>query len=99
MPFLVDSVTMALARHDLDSGLVVHPQLLVRRNVAGALREGIGPLSDIKTGGGPGGGGPGGGSASASGAGRGGRGDRPAQRQQDWWRPRWWWPRWWQRCR
>src|SRR5216683_287064 len=46
MPFLVDSVTMALARHDLDSDLVVHPQLLVRRDVAGALREVAGPLSD-----------------------------------------------------
>ena len=78
MPFLVDSVTMALARHDLDSGLVVHPQLLVRRNVAGALREVAGPLSDIKAGGGPGGGGlgrggPGGGSAGADGAGGAGR--------------------------
>jgi len=49
MPFLVDSVTMALARHDLDSDLVVHPQLLVRRDVAGALREVAGPLSDPAT--------------------------------------------------
>src|ERR1019366_8127118 len=78
MPFLVDSVTMALARHDLDSDLVVHPQLLVRRNVAGALREVDGPLRDIKNGGGPGGGGrgrggPGGGSAGADGAGGAGR--------------------------
>jgi glutamate dehydrogenase len=56
MPFLVDSVTMTLVRHDLDSDLVVHPQLLVRRNVAGALREVIGPLSDIKAGGGGSGG-------------------------------------------
>ncbi len=47
---------MALARHDLDSDLVVHPQLLVRRNVAGALREVVSPLSDIKAGGGAGGG-------------------------------------------
>jgi glutamate dehydrogenase len=46
MPFLVDSVTMALAHHDLDSELIVHPQLLVHRNVAGALREVAGPLSD-----------------------------------------------------
>ena len=40
---------MALARHDLDSDLVVHPQLLVRRDVAGALREVAGPLSDPAT--------------------------------------------------
>jgi glutamate dehydrogenase len=50
MPFLVDSLTMALARHDLDSDLVVHPQLLVRRDVAGALREVLGPLSDASSG-------------------------------------------------
>jgi glutamate dehydrogenase len=46
MPFLVDSLTMALSRHDLDSALVIHPQLLVRRDVAGALREVAGPLND-----------------------------------------------------
>jgi glutamate dehydrogenase len=50
MPFLVDSLSMALSRHDLDSDLVVHPQLLVRRNVAGALREVAGPLSDVTSG-------------------------------------------------
>ena len=43
MPFLVDSITMELARHDLDSYHIVHPQLLVRRDVAGALREVVGP--------------------------------------------------------
>jgi glutamate dehydrogenase len=46
MPFLVDSVTMALARHELDGDLVIHPQLLVRRNVAGELHAVTGPLSD-----------------------------------------------------
>ena len=50
MPFLVDSVTMELARHDLDSDLIVHPQLLVRRDVAGALREVVGPLATSRHG-------------------------------------------------
>ena len=46
MPFLVDSVTMELARHGVNSYRVVHPQLLVRRDVAGALREVLpGPLT------------------------------------------------------
>ena len=35
MPFLVDSVTMLLARHDHGIHLVVHPQLLVVRDVTG----------------------------------------------------------------
>ena len=43
MPFLVDSITMELARHDLDSYHIIHPQLLVRRDVAGTLREVVGP--------------------------------------------------------
>jgi glutamate dehydrogenase len=43
MPFLVDSVTMELARHSLDSYHIVHPQLIVRRDVAGTLREVVGP--------------------------------------------------------
>ncbi|MBA2640454.1 MAG: NAD-glutamate dehydrogenase [Nocardioidaceae bacterium] len=38
MPFLVDSVTMFLARHDHGIHLVVHPQLHVVRDVTGALR-------------------------------------------------------------
>ncbi len=38
MPFLVDSVTMHLARHDHGIHLVVHPQLLVVRDVAGDQR-------------------------------------------------------------
>jgi glutamate dehydrogenase len=38
MPFLVDSVTMELNRHQLSTHLIVHPQLNVRRDVAGHLR-------------------------------------------------------------
>jgi glutamate dehydrogenase len=44
MPFLVDSITMELAKHGLSARLVVHPQLRVRRDVSGALREVIGQL-------------------------------------------------------
>jgi len=44
MPFLVDTVTMTLAAHDVTPELVVHPQLLVRRDVSGALREVLGPV-------------------------------------------------------
>src|SRR5215207_9140546 len=39
MPFLVDSVTAELARHDIGIHLLVHPQLVVRREVLGALEE------------------------------------------------------------
>ncbi len=39
MPFLVDSVTMALTSHDRPIHAVIHPQLLVRRDVAGQLLE------------------------------------------------------------
>ncbi|HEX4658589.1 MAG TPA: NAD-glutamate dehydrogenase domain-containing protein, partial [Streptosporangiaceae bacterium] len=39
MPFLVDSVTMELARHDATPHLIVHPQLRVRRDVTGSLRQ------------------------------------------------------------
>src|SRR5215469_1390199 len=39
MPFLVDSVTMELARHEATTHLVVHPQLRIRRDVTGVLRE------------------------------------------------------------
>jgi glutamate dehydrogenase len=42
MPFLVDSVRMELARHEVTTHLVVHPQLRVRRDVTGSLREVIG---------------------------------------------------------
>jgi glutamate dehydrogenase len=44
MPFLVDSISMELAKHDLSARLVVHPQLRVRRDVTGALREVVGQV-------------------------------------------------------
>jgi glutamate dehydrogenase len=43
MPFLVDTMTMTLAAHDVAAELVVHPQLTVRRDVTGSLREVIQP--------------------------------------------------------
>jgi glutamate dehydrogenase len=46
MPFLVDSITMELARHGLDSLHIIHPQLVVRRDVTGMLREVVGPLRE-----------------------------------------------------
>jgi len=39
MPFLVDSVTMELAAQNRDVHTVVHPQIMVRRDVTGALQE------------------------------------------------------------
>ncbi|MDQ3479816.1 MAG: NAD-glutamate dehydrogenase, partial [Actinomycetota bacterium] len=39
MPFLVDSVTMALSADDRSIYAVIHPQLLVRRDVTGQLHE------------------------------------------------------------
>ncbi|WP_460815762.1 NAD-glutamate dehydrogenase [Nocardioides korecus] len=39
MPFLVDSVSMALAEEHHDLHLVVHPQLVVRRAMDGTLQE------------------------------------------------------------
>ncbi len=39
MPFLVDSVSMELNRLQHDIHLVVHPQVVVRRDIAGALTE------------------------------------------------------------
>ncbi len=39
MPFLVDSVTMELSRQDRGLHLVIHPQLVVRRDLAGDLIE------------------------------------------------------------
>ncbi|MGH8870019.1 MAG: NAD-glutamate dehydrogenase [Actinomycetes bacterium] len=39
MPFLVDSVTMELSRQDRAIHLVVHPQMIVRRDLAGELLE------------------------------------------------------------
>ena len=44
MPFLVDSVTMELTRHGLDSDHILHPQLLVRRDVTGTLHDVCGTL-------------------------------------------------------
>ena len=46
MPFLVDSITNELARHNLDSYHIVHPQLVVRRDVSGELREVVGPPTE-----------------------------------------------------
>ena len=48
MPFLVDSITMELTRHGLDSFHIIHPQLLVRRDVTGTLWEVVGSLRDAK---------------------------------------------------
>jgi len=48
MPFLVDSITMELTRHGLDSFHVIHPQLLVRRDVTGTLWEVVGPLDQAR---------------------------------------------------
>jgi glutamate dehydrogenase len=45
MPFLVDSITVALAEHGLSPRVVVHPQLRVRRDVSGALREVVGQVN------------------------------------------------------
>ena len=39
MPFLVDSVTAELSRQERAVHLVVHPQLVVRRDATGALQE------------------------------------------------------------
>src|SRR5580693_7698604 len=44
MPFLVDSIRMELARHDVTTHLVVHPQFLIKRNVAGELHEVVGVI-------------------------------------------------------
>ena len=45
MPFLVDSVTMELNRHQADISLFLHPRLVARRDVAGALHEVTGPVN------------------------------------------------------
>jgi glutamate dehydrogenase len=45
MPFLVDSISMELAKHGLSVRLVVHPQLRVRRDVTGVLREVVGSVN------------------------------------------------------
>jgi glutamate dehydrogenase len=47
MPFLVDSVTMALDHLDHAVHLVIHPQLVVRRDVAGHLQEVLDDQADV----------------------------------------------------
>ncbi|MFI6832135.1 NAD-glutamate dehydrogenase [Kribbella sp. NPDC050241] len=39
MPFLVDSASMAITDHNLELQLLIHPQFVVRRDVAGTLQE------------------------------------------------------------
>jgi glutamate dehydrogenase len=46
MPYLVDSVTTELNRHEAEILLIVHPLLRVRRDVTGALRGIIGVCAD-----------------------------------------------------
>jgi glutamate dehydrogenase len=45
MPFLVDSVSAELTRHELAIHLIVHPQLLVRRDAVGGLIEVLDPAT------------------------------------------------------
>ena len=46
MPYLVDSVTTELNRHEAEIQLIVHPLLRVRRDVTGALRGILGVCGD-----------------------------------------------------
>ncbi|WP_327253004.1 NAD-glutamate dehydrogenase [Streptomyces sp. NBC_01244] len=46
MPFLVDSVTNELSRHGRGIHVVIHPQVVVRRDVTGKLIEILGPDCD-----------------------------------------------------
>src|SRR6516164_4269352 len=46
MPYLVDSVTTELNRHEAEILLIVHPLLRVRRDVTGALRGILGVCGD-----------------------------------------------------
>jgi glutamate dehydrogenase len=46
MPYLVDSVTTELNRHDAEIQLLMHPVLRVRRDVTGALRGILGVCGD-----------------------------------------------------
>ena len=48
MPFLVDSVTMELNRHQADINLIVHPRLVVYRDVTGALHGVSGSLNGAR---------------------------------------------------
>src|SRR6201996_5206557 len=45
MPYLVDSVTMELNRHQADINLILHPRLVARRDVTGALHEVTGAVN------------------------------------------------------
>jgi glutamate dehydrogenase len=54
MPYLVDSVTMELNRHQADISLILHPRLVVRRDVAGGLHEVTGPVNGATAGDPPG---------------------------------------------
>jgi glutamate dehydrogenase len=38
MPYLIDSITMELSRHELSTHVIVHPKLAVERNVTGHLK-------------------------------------------------------------
>ncbi|MFE6778875.1 NAD-glutamate dehydrogenase [Streptomyces sp. NPDC057702] len=46
MPFLVDSVTNELSRQGRGIHVVIHPQVVVRRDVTGKLLEVLGPRAD-----------------------------------------------------
>src|SRR6202035_4130262 len=46
MPYLVDSVTTELNRHEAEILLIVHPLLRVRRDVTGGLRGILGVCGD-----------------------------------------------------
>src|SRR5579875_1189671 len=46
MPYLVDSVTTELNRHQADISLFLHPRLVARRDVAGRLRGVLGVVED-----------------------------------------------------
>jgi glutamate dehydrogenase len=54
MPYLVDSVTMELNRHQADISLILHPRLVVRRDVAGGLHAVAGPVNGTADGSTPG---------------------------------------------
>lgn len=47
MPFLVDSVSLSLTKEGHDLHLVIHPQLLVRRDAQGALEQVYGLVSSF----------------------------------------------------
>ena len=49
MPYLVDSVTTELNRHEAEIRLLVHPLLRVHRDVTGALRGILGVCGDVSS--------------------------------------------------